>query len=141
MGKPATQLSRMLAFLIQQGYIKRELPFGESTRSTKKSLYKLNDPFLNFYFTFLVPNRSRLEIDLIDQVWEEIENKYDHYISGIWEDICRNSISYLEISGKRFNPAARWWGNGMDGKPMEIDIVAESLDKQYLFIGEVKWSA
>ena len=36
MGKPATQLSRILAFLIQQGYIKRELPFGESTRSTKK---------------------------------------------------------------------------------------------------------
>ncbi len=140
LGKPATQLSRMLAFLIQQGYIRRELPFGESTRSTKKSLYKLNDPFLNFYFTFLVPNRSRLEFDLIDQVWEDIEKKYHHYISGIWEDICRKSIPFLELDNLRFNPAARWWGNGMDFKPMEIDIVAESTDNRTLLIGEVKWS-
>ena len=140
LGKPATQLSRILGFLINQGYIRREIPFGESVRSTKKSLYKLDDPFLNFYFTFLIPNKSRLEFDLIDQVWGEIEKKYDHYLSDIWEDICRKTIPFIEIEGKRFYPASRWWGNGIDRKPMEIDIVAESLDKSTLLIGEVKWS-
>jgi len=40
----------------------------------------------------------------------------------------------------RFNPAARWWGNGLDGKSMEIDLVAESTDHRVVLIGEVKWS-
>ncbi len=140
LGKPATHLGRMLTFLINQGYIKREIPFGESARSSKKSLYKLADPFLNFYFTYLIPNKSRLEFDLIDEVWNDLKGNFNIYLSAIWEEICRNAIPYLEIDGKRFNPGQRWWGNGLDKKPMEIDVVAESVDKTTLLVGEVKWS-
>ncbi|MCG2810710.1 MAG: ATP-binding protein [Candidatus Aminicenantes bacterium] len=140
LGKPATQLSRLLAFLTELGYIRREIPFGESIRSTKKSLYKLNDSFLNFYFTFLVPNKSRLEYGLVDQVWKELSGQLDNYLSGQWETICRSAIPFMEIEGKRFNPAARWWGSGINGKPMEIDLIAGSTDKSTLLVGEVKWS-
>jgi AAA+ ATPase superfamily predicted ATPase len=140
LGKPATQLSRLLGFLTDLGYIRREIPFGESLRSTKKSLYKINDPFLNFYFTFLVPNRSRLEFGLVDQVLTDINMQYQKYLSGLWEELCRQSIPFLEIEGQRFNPAARWWGNSRDGKPIEVDLVAESTDKSTLLVGEVKWS-
>jgi len=45
----------------------------------------------------------------------------------------------MKIEGKTFNPAQRWWGNGTNRKPMEIDIVAESTDKSTLLIGEAKW--
>jgi AAA+ ATPase superfamily predicted ATPase len=138
--KPATQLSRMFGFLVNQGFIKREIPFGESMNSSKKSLYKIDDPFLNFYFTFLVPNKSRLEFDMIEQVWEEIEHKYNRYISSIWEDLCRKAIPFIEIEGKRFNPASRWWGGGLNKKTMEIDLIASSTDQTALLIGEVKWS-
>jgi len=140
LGKPATQLSRLVGFLTDLGYIRREIPYGESIKSAKKSLYKIDDPFLNFYFTFLVPNKSRLEFGLVDQVWKEISDGYDQYLSGIWEELCRKSIPFIEIDGLRFNPAARWWGNGLDGKPMEIDMVAESTDHRVVLIGEVKWS-
>lgn len=34
-----------LAQLIELGYIRREVPFGETTKSTRRSLYKLNDRF------------------------------------------------------------------------------------------------
>ena len=140
LGKPATQLSRLLAFLTDLGYIRREIPFRESIRSTKKSLYKLNDPFLNFYFTFMVPNKSRLEYGLVDQVWKELSGQLDNYLSGQWETLCRSAIPFMEIEGKQFNPAARWWGAGINGKPMEIDLIAESTDKSTLLVGEVKWS-
>ena len=35
---------------------------------------------------------------------------------------------------------ARWWGNGLDRQPMEIDVVAESLDGRTLLVGEAKLS-
>ncbi len=140
LGKPVTQLSRPLDFLLKQGYIRREIPFGENPRSSKKSLYKIDDPFLNFYFTFLVPNKSRLEFDMIDRVWEEMAVRFDLYISHLWEDLCRKAVPFIEIDGYMFNPASRWWGTGSDKKQMEIDVVAMSADGSALLIGEAKWS-
>ena len=137
--KPATQLNRPIKLLIDLGYVRRETPFNTSLKSTKKSLYKISDPFMNFYFSFIVPNKSRLEFDLIEQVWDEINGKFNQYVSEIWEELCRNAVPRLKIEGKTFNPAQRWWGNGTDRKPMEIDVVAESTDKSTLLIGEIKW--
>ena len=137
--KPATQLNRPINLLIDLGYVRRETPFNTSLKSTKKSLYKIADPFMCFYFSFVVPNKSRLEFGLIEQVWDEINGKFNQYVSEIWEELCRNAVPRLKIEGKTFNPAQRWWGNGIDRKPMEIDIIAESTDKSTLLIGEAKW--
>ena len=137
--KPATQLNRPINLLIDLGYVRREIPFNTSLKSTKKSLYKISDPFMNFYFSFVVPNKSRLEFGLIEQVWDEINGKFNQYVSEIWEELCRNAVPRLKIEGKTFNPAQRWWGNGIDRKPMEIDIIAESTDKSTLLISEAKW--
>jgi len=137
--KPATQLNRPIKLLIDLGYIRRETPFNTSLKSTKKSLYKISDPFMNFYFSFIVPNKSRLEFGLIEQVWNEINGKLNRYVSEQWEELCRNAVPRLKIKGKTFNPAQRWWGKGIDRKPMELDVVAESTDKSTLLIGEAKW--
>ena len=39
-----------------------------------------------------------------------------------------------------FDIAYRWWGSNIDHKQMDIDVVAESIDKRYLLVGECKWS-
>jgi hypothetical protein len=49
-------------------------------------------------------------------------------------------IPNMEIAGKRFLPASRWWGTGLDGAQMEIDLVAMSTDRTEFLFGEVKWS-
>ncbi len=138
-GKPATHLSGALAFLTKLRYIRREVPFGESLRSTKRSLYKIDDPFLNFYFTFIVPEKSRIDLGLSSEVLDEIKKRMPQYTSTIWEELCRLSIPFIIKDGK-FNPASRWWGKGIDGTPLEIDVVSESTDKKKLLIGEAKWT-
>ena len=137
--KPSTHLSGALAFLTELKYVRREIPFGETLRSTKRSLYKIDDPFLNFWFTFIVPEKSRIDLGLTAQVIKEIKKKMPIYSSAIWEELCRQSVPFL-IRRKEFNQASRWWGKGIDGTPMEIDIVAESTDKKELAVGEAKWS-
>jgi len=37
--------------------------------------------------------------------------------------------------------ARRWWGSVSRTEKIELDVVAESLDKKYLLVGECKWTA
>ena len=139
-GQSATNLSRPLSRLIDLGYVRREVPFGESVRSTRRSLYRLDDPFLLFWYRFVAPNRSRLEMDLIDPVRAEVETRLAGHVAAVWEWLARRSVPRLTIDGLHWNPAARWWGRDTDGDPLEIDVVAESSDRGHLLLGEVKWS-
>lgn len=41
--------------------------------------------------------------------------------------------------GERWGPAASWWGPGLDREPLELDVVANSLDREELLVGEAKW--
>lgn len=139
MGKPSTHLSGVLALLTELKYIRREIPFGESLRSTKKTLYKIDDHFLNFWFTFVVPEKSRIDLGLTSQVLEHIKKNLPSFIASTWEDLCRKSVPFI-IQEMEFKPASRWWGKAPDGTPVEIDVVAESIDSKTLLIGESKWS-
>lgn len=138
LNKPATQLSQPIDNLIQLEYVRREVPFGESEKSGKKSLCRIFDPFMNFYFTFVVPNLSRLEMGLTNQVYNSFENRIMNFVASEWESLCRRCIPMKPINGIDFDIAFRWWGNNLIGEPMKIDIVAEALDKKYLLVG--KWS-
>lgn len=139
LGKPATSMTRPLANLAQLGYIKRELPFGESPRASKKTLYRLEDQFLKFWYRVVLPNQSMLEQNMVDDVWTSSRQQCDALVAETWEELARKSAARLEIGGTRWKPASRWWGRGSDGKNLEIDVVAESLDGKSILLGEAKW--
>ncbi|WP_049824364.1 ATP-binding protein [Desulfurivibrio alkaliphilus] len=139
LGKPATSLTRPLFNLAQLGYIKREIPFGENPRSSKKSLYRLADPFLGFWYRVVQPYRSMLEQDLITEVWDATGQQRQALVAETWEELARYSVARLTIGGKRWKPASRWWGKAGKGGEMEIDVVAESLDGTAILLGEAKW--
>jgi AAA+ ATPase superfamily predicted ATPase len=66
LGRPATSLSRPLALLVDIGLVKRELPFGEHPRRSKRTRYRIADPFLRYWYRFVDPNRSRLAARQLD---------------------------------------------------------------------------
>ncbi|MBF0431496.1 MAG: ATP-binding protein [Fibrobacteria bacterium] len=138
-GKPAANLSRPLENLIELGYVKRELPWGESTRSTKRSLYKINDPYIQFWYRFIQPNRSLLERDLVEEVYRECTKHFPHHYGEVWESLARESTARLKLYNTAWKLGSRWWGTGLDKKKMKIDIVAESFDGKQLLLGEAKW--
>ncbi len=138
--KPATSLSGPLEKLISLGYLEREIPFGESPRNSKKGLYKVADPFMDYYFRFVVPNRSLIEIGRTDAVIEEVLQRFNSYVSWHWEILCRRAVSGQIVMGKRYGLASRWWGNISRDEQLEIDVLALSADGKSLLVGECKWS-
>jgi len=140
-GEIVTNLSRPLAKLISLGYLIKEIPFGENEKNSKKSLYKIGDPFMNFYFQFIIPNRSFIEIGRIVPILSNLESHFSDYVGAYWEKLCRETVSGNEIEGITYGMARRWWGNVSKDERIELDVVAESLDKKYLLAGECKWTA
>ncbi|MEI6150812.1 MAG: ATP-binding protein [bacterium] len=140
MGKPAGSLTRPLANLAELGYVRREVPFGEDAKNSKRTLYRLKDPFLRFHVRFVQPQRSLLELGIVDAAEETLRKEFAAYVGGHWEDLARQSVPFLSIGGLRWGPASRWWGTGTDGVPLECDVVAESLDGGSVLVGEVKWT-
>jgi hypothetical protein len=140
LGKPATSLTRPLARLLELGLVRREQPFGVPPRSSKKTLYKIDDPFLAFWFRYVEPNRSRLEAGMLKAVVRDIGGHIQQYRGEVWEELVRRSVARLKIDGIEWGPGHRWWGPGSDKKPTEIDVIAESVDGSALLVGEVKLS-
>jgi hypothetical protein len=139
LGKPATSLARPLATLVELGLVRRDLPFGASLQDSKRTAYRLADPFLRAWFRFVEPNRSRLEAGQAAAVAAEMSDTLSLHVSGVWEDLVRESVPRASHRGARWGPAASWWGPGLDREPLELDVVAESADHTELLLGEVKW--
>lgn len=87
----------------------------------------------------MLPNHSLLEQDLINEVYRASKQQITIQTAEVWEELARISTSRLEIAGQQWKPASRWWGKGRDGKNMEIDVVAESIDGHSILFGEAKW--
>lgn len=146
MGREATSLSAPLDRLIQMSFLRREIPFGESPKKSKRGVYRINDPMMDFYYTFVMPNLSALGRGRKSAVMEDIERKFNLYVSKHWEHLCREAVSGNFLFGYRWGEASRWWGavplsDKKAYKEMEFDVVAQSTDAQAILVGECKWTA
>ena len=142
--EPATNLSRPLMKLIDLGFLEKDVPFGIDEKNAKKSLYKIADPFMAFYYQFVVPNRSFIELGRRLPLEQALAAHFPEYVSMHWEKLCRDAVTGNMVNGIVYGKAKRWWGPVLneDKKPeqIEIDVMAESLDKKYLLVGECKWT-
>mgnify|MGYP003789946025 CR=1 FL=1 len=138
LAKPATSLTRPMQRLMEVSLVRREIPFAAPERSNKRTLYRIDDPFLSFWFRYVEPNRSRLEVGAIGQVRRAIQKDFSLHLGAVWENMVRCALPRLDLGGVEWMPARRWWGTGTNRKPIEVDVVAESVDGSKLFVGEVK---
>lgn len=116
----------------------RRNPFGTSEKSSKKVLYKIADPFFRFWFQVLAARRS-LIIGASDSVRKEILKRFlPPLFSATWEDLARQAVPLLnkslKNSGGPWQSAQRFW----HGQGLEWDMVARSVDKKRLLVGEAK---
>ncbi|MDK2886477.1 MAG: uncharacterized protein PWP54_1035 [Thermosipho sp. (in: thermotogales)] len=91
LGIKQTSLSYYLNNLIELGILGREVPVVEKNPLTsKKGLYKIKDKFLDFWFKFVYPYKSYIEIGNIDFVLNIIKKSFiERHVSFVYENSCK----------------------------------------------------
>lgn len=138
--KAATEISAQLNKLRDLGFIIRQLPYGEDEKKSRKGIYVVSDHLFRFHYRFVSPYISFIELGKQDVIHSVIESQFSQYVGQFWEELCRDFVCGNMIDNILYTKGSRWWGMLTDGTMAELDVVAESLDRKHLLIGECKWT-
>jgi AAA+ ATPase superfamily predicted ATPase len=138
-GEP-TSVARYLDILQQMRLVTRRVPVTEpQPEKSKKGIYQIDDHFLRFWFRYVHPNQSGLDLGLADAILEKhIRPDFDHFVSAAFEEAARGFIANEARRGTlNFLPEriGSWWN-----RAAEIDVVANSQAEKIALVGECKWS-
>ena len=111
----------------------RQVPPTEDPLRFRKGVYHIEDNFLNFWFRFVMPNRSKIEMRDTDDLLDSIMAAMPGYASRTFESI---SMEFLQGVAAEGRPGARFtcWG-----RENEIDVVALDNDSHDILFCECKW--
>jgi AAA+ ATPase superfamily predicted ATPase len=110
-------LTRVFDSLAEFNFIKKEVPFGDSLKNTKRTIYNITDPTLKFWFIVFSVHRSRWQSYPLKQKYELIRVNASH----LFEQMVRSHFNAL-----------RYWQ-----PELELDLVYE--ENKVLHVGEVKF--
>ncbi|MCX8189329.1 MAG: ATP-binding protein [Nitrososphaeria archaeon] len=103
----------------------------------KRSRYYIVDPFFEFWFKFVRPNKATLELGLEKNVWKNISEEFNSYLGKIFEKISKECI-ISKIKSGTLNVDADVIGR-LQYDSEEIDLVAYSTKEDKGLLFEVKW--
>lgn len=125
LGVAQTALSRLFQALLDASLVIRDVPFGASERDPKRTLYRVGDPALRFWFSVYSPHRSR---------W----STYGRATKA--ELLSSHSGAVFEDWVRGLHPGARRYWDGA----VELDMVREERRRgggSRLVVSEIKWQA
>ncbi|MDD3890364.1 MAG: DUF234 domain-containing protein, partial [Syntrophomonadaceae bacterium] len=102
-----------------------------SKPESRKARWSLNDNYLRFWFRFIYPNQSLIEMGKYDLLRETIDKNYEQYSGFILEKYFRAKMAEEE----RITAIGSYWDSKGEN---EIDLIAlNDLDKTAI-VAEVK---
>lgn len=126
--------------LISLGLVKKETPYGESSK--RKTIYSIEDNMFRFWYRFIPDNLSLLSRGASDLVYSRIAPEISTYMGSVFEQICTQYLWNLLLRGDspiNFPSLGRWWGtNPKTKKQEEIDIMG--VDNDSALFAECKWT-
>ena len=127
--------------LIALGFVRRERNFG--AKHTQPYRYRLADPALAFYYTFVTRNAGMLEQYDARTVFDErVEPRLNSYVGLQFETLVAQA--YRRLQPPRSLPMdqewGRWEGRDRNGASIAMDIVSRLADGR-MMTGGIKWNA
>lgn len=102
-GKSGNSATYILDKLTSAGLLEKEVAINQKEK--RNALYRIADPFLRFYYAYVVPNRSTFLIASPKMVYEECfkEEILSKYIPQSFQNICKEFLIRENRLGK-FKP-------------------------------------
>jgi len=133
-GFDKSMVSKYLEVLKKLHIIKEEIPVTASEKF-KRRLYFISDPYFNFWFRFVYPNKIDLEAGRNEEILFLIKKDFPEYSGHMFEFLVEEMIRNKHILDEfSFSKIGRWWH-----KDMEIDIVALNERTKEILFCECKW--
>ena len=103
--------------------------------------YGLKDNFFNFWYKFIFPNQTAMNLGNIKIVDDNIKENINAYVGRVFEGICKELlIAYInkKLNGYiiDFENIGSWWNRTGE----EIDIVGYNHKTRRILVCEVKWT-
>jgi AAA+ ATPase superfamily predicted ATPase len=144
-GTDTATVSRVLDTLLSLMLVRRVVPVTATLRArTKRTSWEIRDPYLRFWFRFVLPFEERLQRteDQLRHLEGTIMPALDEFVSRpIFENIAQEYVR------QRFDVAdvGSWWakvptGQGRDTETREVDVVGIRSDGSVAVLGSCKWS-
>lgn len=129
-------VNKYLHTLAQLRIVERELPVTEKNPAkSRKGLYRLSDNFFRFWFQYVFPYHSDLEIGRHDEVLRKFREQFNLLTAAVYEDVCRELVWQWQNHLFPFERTGKWWN-----KNEEIDLVAVNQNTNQILFGECKWT-
>jgi len=139
-GLDRANLSRYLSVLAELGLLEREVPVTESLPDkSRKGIYRIADPFVAAWFTFVHPYRDLLERGRVDEVVERfVRPRLAPYLSHAVEPVLGRLLREspdaklvpfpVAFSGRHWSPTC------------EIDVALLDVERKRALVMEIKWT-
>ncbi|MPY84873.1 MAG: ATP-binding protein [Actinophytocola sp.] len=139
-GDPAgSSLTRALGILTRKRIVVAESPLA--LRPSKNKRYRITDPYLRFWLSFIAPNRALIERRRADLALEKINAGWTAWRGRVVEPLLRESLA--RILPAKGIPAAAAVGSLWTRKnDVEIDVVGADREpdaRELYFLGSIKW--
>ena len=144
-GSDRTTVGKYLATLVNMHLIRRSVPFGETSRTSRKGIYAIADPCFAFWYRFVEPSIDNVERGAGDLAAMRVVGKepLSTYEGHWFEEICIERVIDMARRGELpFGPFqfGNWWGtNPALRERDDVDVVAASPDTREILLGECKW--
>ncbi len=139
-GIKETALSHYLKVLQELAFIERRQPVPTKPGS-KSGRYYITDPFLRFYYRFIVPQLGALARGYQVAVAEKIQTELRAFLGQhTFEELCREWVWAAAMADDfPFVPeqVGSFWKPR--GNKVQLDVVAAAPRQKRLLVGECKW--
>ncbi len=130
MGVSKTSLSYYLNVLINDlDIVTREEPVG----GKRRAVYRITDNFFRFWFRYVFPSKSLLELGEKEPVIEKVKEDFNAYMGLVFQNIVKQQVRRLKLPFKPYIVGG-WWSKGE-----EIDVVLIDNEKRKAILLEAKW--
>jgi AAA+ ATPase superfamily predicted ATPase len=136
-GLAQAHISQYLSILQDAGFVERRVPVTQGERS-RLGRYHIIDPYLRFYYRFLINRQAQLALGVQDQALEEIKRHLRDFIGAhTWEELCREWV--LRASAKGQLPLPVDQVGSVWTQKAQVDVVGINTMEKTLVLGECKW--